>query len=59
MQSREMVFEYPNAIVRVHRPDLADDEREKRMREIKRAAEMLLKGVVTNDAKRNDTQIYN
>ena len=57
MQSR--VFEYPNAIVRVHIPDLADDERAKRMREIKRSAELLLKGVMANDAKGTDTTIYN
>ena len=52
MQSR--VFEYPNATVRVHIPDLASDEREKRMREVKRTAEMLLKGVMANDAKRTN-----
>ena len=56
MQCR--VFEYPDAIVRVHIPDLAPEEREKRMREIKRAAENLLKGVVANDAKRTDTPIH-
>lgn len=57
MQSR--VFEYPNAIVRVHIPDLADDEREKRMREIKRSAELLLKGVMANDAKGTSNTVYN
>lgn len=57
MQSR--VFEYPNAIVRVHIPDIAPEEREKRMREIKRSAEILLRGVVKYDAERNDTKIYN
>lgn len=56
MQCR--VFEYPNATVRVHIPDLAPEEKEKRMREIKRAAEILLRGVVANDAKRNDTAIH-
>lgn len=56
MQCR--VFEYPNATVRVHIPDLAPEEKEKRMREIKRAAEILLKGVVFNDAKGNDTAIH-
>ena len=39
-------------------PDLAPEEREKRMREISRAAEMLLKGVLENDAKGNGTAIY-
>jgi hypothetical protein len=49
MQSREQVFKYPNAIVRVHRPDVADDERERRMKEIKRSAEMLLREVIRNE----------
>jgi len=35
-------FTYPNAIVRVHIPDLAADERERRIAEIKRAAGQLL-----------------
>ena len=56
MQCR--VFEYPNATVRVHIPDLAPEEKAKRMREIKRAAEILLKGVVANDAKGTDTTIH-
>lgn len=49
MQCR--VFQYPNATVRVHIPDLATDEREKRLKEVKRSAEMLLKGVVKNGTK--------
>ena len=57
MQSR--VFEYPNATVRVHRPDLAEEELEKRMREIKRSAELLLKGVMANDTKRTSDTVYN
>lgn len=51
MQGREMTFKYPNATVRVHIPDLAEDERERRFNAIKRSAEMLLKGVVMYDAK--------
>lgn len=39
------VFEYPNAIVRVHIPDLAEDERNRRMKEVQRAAQQILKGV--------------
>ena len=46
MQSQDRAFEYPNAIVRVHIPDLADDEREKRMKEVKLSAEMILKGAM-------------
>lgn len=49
MQCR--VFQYPNATVRVHIPDLANDEREKRLKEVKRSAEILLKGVVKNESK--------
>ena len=47
MQSQEI--RYSNAIVRVHRPDLANDEREKRMKEIRISAEKILKGVIKND----------
>ncbi len=41
MQSCE--FKYSNAVVRVYRPDLTDEERERRMDEIKRCAEKILK----------------
>ena len=44
MQCRE--FKYPNATVRVHIPDLADDERERNTKELKRATEMLLREVI-------------
>ena len=56
MQCR--VFEYPNATVRVHIPDLAPEEKAKRMNEIKKAAEKLLKGVVEYDAKGTDTTLH-
>lgn len=56
MQCR--VFEYPNATVRVHIPDLAPEEKAKRMNEIKKAAEMLLKGVVAYDTKGTDTTLH-
>lgn len=49
MQSREQVIKYPNATVRVHIPDLAPEEREKRITEIKRSAEMLLREVIRNE----------
>lgn len=49
MQSQEKTFEYPNAIVTVHIPDLAEDERQRRMKEIKRSAEKILKGVIKNE----------
>ena len=36
-------FTYPNAIVRVHFPDLSDEEQNRRMKKIHKAAEELLK----------------
>lgn len=50
MQSREQVFKYPNATVRVHIPDLAPEVKEKRHKEIKLAAEMLLREVIRNES---------
>lgn len=38
------VFESPNAIVRVYRPELTEEERARRMKELRKAAEALLKG---------------
>lgn len=35
-------FHYSNAVVRVHIPDLTPEEREKRMKEIERAALRLI-----------------
>lgn len=51
MQKKKKTFKYPNATVRVHRPDLTDGEREKRMSEIKRSAEALLREVLRNEHK--------
>lgn len=42
------VFEYPNAIVRVYRPILSDEEQARRMKQIHKAAEELLKDVEMN-----------
>ena len=39
------VYEYPNAIVRVYRPILTEAERARRMKEIRKAAEALLKSM--------------
>ena len=47
MQSQE--FKYANAIVKVHIPDLAEDEKQRRMKEIRSSAEKILKGVMTNE----------
>lgn len=42
-QSEIKTFTYPNAIVRVHFPDLTDEENEKRMKKIRKATVELLK----------------
>ena len=39
------IFEYPNAIVRVHIPDISQEERERRMTQINKAAAELLKSI--------------
>lgn len=49
MQGQIRVFKYPNATVRVHIPDLAPEEREKRHKEVMLAAELLLREVIKND----------
>ena len=36
-------FVYPNAIVRVHFPDITEEEHERRMRQVHKAAEGVLK----------------
>ena len=42
-QGETKTFTYPNAIVRVHFPDLSDEENKKRMKQIHKAATELLK----------------
>lgn len=42
--STTKVYTYPNAIVRVHIPDLTDEERARRHKTLYKAAEALLKG---------------
>ena len=42
-QSEILTFNYPNAVVRVHLPDLTDEEQKARMKKIHKAAEELLK----------------
>lgn len=41
-------FTFPNAIVRVHIPDISPEERKLRMKQIEKAAEALLKGVTAD-----------
>ena len=36
------ILKYPNMIVRIHRAELSDEERKKRMKEIEKAAGKLL-----------------
>lgn len=42
-QSEILTFNYPNAVVRVHLPDLTDEEQKSCMKKIHKAAEELLK----------------
>jgi len=42
-------FTYPNAIVRVHIPDLTEEERERRMNEIKKATERFMRHVIEQE----------
>lgn len=51
-QSKTQVFTYPNAIVRVHFPDLTDDENKRRMKKIHKAAEELLKDQIKRKEKK-------
>ena len=55
MQGQIKVYKYPNATVRVHIPDLAPEEREKRLNEIKKSAEMLLREVIKNEHSARNT----
>ena len=47
-------FTYPNAIVRVHIPDLTPDERNRRMQRVKKAAEDLLKATIREERKAHE-----
>ncbi len=44
-------FKYPNATVRVHIPDLTEEERERRLNAVKRSTEALLREVLRNEYK--------
>lgn len=45
------VFEYPDMIIRVHIPDLTEDERKRRMKQIEKAAAELLISEMQRKAK--------
>lgn len=53
MQSR--VFNYPNATVRVHIPDVADYEKERNTKELKLATEILLREILRNEYNARNT----
>ena len=44
-------FKYPNMTIRVHIPDITDEERAKRMHHISKAAESVLKEVIKLEKK--------
>lgn len=46
-------FRFPNMVVRVHIPDLTEEERERRMKRVHAAAESLLKDVMQKECKGN------
>lgn len=48
-QNEIRTFTYPNAIVRVHFPDLTAEEQKRRMKYIYKAAEALLKEKIRNE----------
>lgn len=45
-------FYYPNMTIRVHFPDISDEERERRMKQIRDAAEKVLREQMRNQNKR-------
>ncbi len=68
---QNQVFEYPNATVRVHFPDIAEIDNKIQLEEIKRSAERVLqklyygdeeeeqmKGIQQYESKRTDPQIF-
>ena len=50
VQSETRVFHYPNMVVRVTSPGLSEEENKRRMKELHKAAEALLKEVIRNEA---------
>ena len=47
--SEVRTFTYPNMIVRVHLPDLTEDERNRRMRNIMKSTERFMKAVIKDE----------
>lgn len=48
-QSETRVFHYPNMVVRVTSPGLSEEENKRRMKEVHKAAEALIKEVIKNE----------
>lgn len=51
---KEKIFTYPNAIIKVHIPELSKEERSRRMKQLKKATQGLLmeymkEGNINND----------
>ncbi|KSV60287.1 hypothetical protein [Acetivibrio ethanolgignens] len=42
-------YTYPNAIVRVYIPDLTEEERERRMKNLMKQTEIFMKGVLADE----------
>ena len=59
VQHEPRVFTYPNVIVTVEYADITDEERAKRMEEIKEAAEAVLREVFKAEArKKKNNETY-
>lgn len=52
-------FVYPNAIVRVHIPDLTEEERERRMNNIKKATAEFMMAVLAEEQKNEESKNCN
>ena len=55
--SEVKTFTYPNMIVRVHLPDLTEDERNKRMRTIQKATERFMKAVIQDERRGHEKMV--
>jgi hypothetical protein len=52
VQYKTETFTYPNAIVRVHFPDITEEENSRRMKKIRKTAEELLKDKIQRKEKK-------
>jgi ribosome recycling factor len=50
-------FEYPNAKITVHIPELSEEERNRRMKQLERAAEGLLMELIKQERNINNDKI--